>query len=70
MSGVWINRLPLRCRTCGHDWVHESKLPTSMKQFVDTMQQLHCPHCRASMVALNVEFGMTVLAGPTKNTAA
>jgi cytochrome c-type biogenesis protein CcmH/NrfF len=70
MSGMLVNRLPLRCRSCQHDWVQESKLPMSMKQFVDMMQQLRCPECHASMVALHIEFGMTVLASPTKGASA
>jgi hypothetical protein len=41
-----------------------------MKQFVDTMQQMRCPQCRASMVALNIEFGMTVLAAAAKSASA
>jgi hypothetical protein len=69
MSGMLVNRLPLRCRPCGHDWVQETKLPTGMKQFVDMMQQLRCLDCHASMVALHVEFGMTVLASPTKGAS-
>jgi Zn finger protein HypA/HybF involved in hydrogenase expression len=70
MSGMLVNRLPLRCRSCGHDWVQETKLPMSMKQFVDSLQQLRCPECHASMVAIHIEFGMTVLASPPNTASA
>jgi Zn finger protein HypA/HybF involved in hydrogenase expression len=70
MSGMLVNRLPLRCRSCRHDWVQETTLPTSMKQFVDGLQQLRCPECHASMVAIHIEFGMTVLASPAKSDPA
>jgi hypothetical protein len=49
-----------------HDWMHENKLPASVMKFVDAMQQLRCPQCHASMLALNIEFGMTPLRSHSK----
>jgi Zn finger protein HypA/HybF involved in hydrogenase expression len=66
MDNMFINRMPLRCRTCMHDWMHENKLPASVMKFVDAMQQLRCPQCHASMLALNIEFGMTTLRSHSK----
>jgi len=58
---MYINRIPLRCRTCMHDWTHENKLPMGVAKFIESMQRLRCPHCNASMLALQVEFGMMTL---------
>ncbi len=61
MADMYINRMPLHCRTCRHDWTHEHKLPISIAKYIEAMQQLRCPHCHAGMLALNIEFGMVTL---------
>jgi hypothetical protein len=66
MDNMFVNRMPLRCRTCMHDWMDENKLPAIVAKFVGAMQQLRCPQCHASMLALNIEFGMRTLRSHSK----
>jgi hypothetical protein len=50
-----------------HDWMQETKLPTSVTKFIDVLQQMRCPQCNAGMLALNVEFGLVTLQGKTES---
>jgi DNA-directed RNA polymerase subunit RPC12/RpoP len=55
---MYVNRMPLRCRTCTHEWANEVKLPNSVPDFIAALRQLRCPECGAGMVAISIEFGM------------
>lgn len=61
MTDMYVNRMPLRCRTCTHEWTDEIKLPTSVREYIDVLRQLRCPQCGAGMLALSIEFGMVNL---------